>query len=403
LGLGTEGYSPRALRLIVRQGGKAPSFGEASADLRELAGLEISPKHVQRLSERVGREWQAGRDREVAAFKQGTLERRYADAPSGAAVMLDGGRLQTRAVDQGPGVHSPAWREPKFACCLSLEAPPSLVDPQPEPPAKFLDAERVKKLTDELNETRPAGRSARPTPTRPQRRRKNRPAMRPRPQVRTAGATLENAEDFGDQVAVEVYRRNLDRAQAKACVCDGQPYNWSIWETHLKGLGFLPILDFLHLLAHLYAGAQAAYRDPACAWDAYVQWMKWAWQGETAALLAALEQAHARLGAPGKDAGEQDPRRIVQSTLNYVRNNQERMNYPRYRRHGLPISSAPVESLIKQFNRRVKGSEKFWTAPNAEALLQVRAAYLSQDDRAERLWLAKRPYARCASTQRLTA
>jgi len=36
------------------------------------------------------------------------------------------------------------------------------------------------------------------------------------------------------------------------------------------------------------------------------------------------------------------------------------MNYPEYRRLGLPISSAPVESVIKPLNRRVKGSEKFW-------------------------------------------
>jgi hypothetical protein len=36
------------------------------------------------------------------------------------------------------------------------------------------------------------------------------------------------------------------------------------------------------------------------------------------------------------------------------------MNDPEYRRLGLPISRAPVESVIKQLNRRVKGSEKFW-------------------------------------------
>jgi len=43
-----------------------------------------------------------------------------------------------------------------------------------------------------------------------------------------------------------------------------------------------------------------------------------------------------------------------------VTNNRQRMDYPEYRRLGLPISSAPVESTIKQMNRRVKGSEKFW-------------------------------------------
>ena len=33
------------------------------------------------------------------------------------------------------------------------------------------------------------------------------------------------------------------------------------------------------------------------------------------------------------------------------------------------MTSALVESLIKQFNQRVKGTEKFWTQDGAEAAL----------------------------------
>jgi hypothetical protein len=62
------------------------------------------------------------------------------------------------------------------------------------------------------------------------------------------------------------------------------------------------------------------------------------------------------------------------------------MAYPRCRRLGLPTSSAPVESTIKQINRRMKGTEKFWLNGGAEAILQVRAAYLSEDDRANTYW-----------------
>ena len=53
------------------------------------------------------------------------------------------------------------------------------------------------------------------------------------------------------------------------------------------------------------------------------------------------------------------------------------MRYPEYRRQGLPITSSYVESAVKQFNHRVKGTEKFWTEEGAEALLQLRADYLS--------------------------
>jgi hypothetical protein len=49
----------------------------------------------------------------------------------------------------------------------------------------------------------------------------------------------------------------------------------------------------------------------------------------------------------------------------------------------------------------IKGSQTFWLKGGAEAVLQVRAAYLSQDDRARRFWDPPRPYARSAGAKRL--
>ena len=58
------------------------------------------------------------------------------------------------------------------------------------------------------------------------------------------------------------------------------------------------------------------------------------------------------------------------------------MDYPRYRREGLPVSSAVIESLIKEINYRVKGTEKFWNDDqHGEAILYVRAAVLCHDER----------------------
>jgi hypothetical protein len=67
------------------------------------------------------------------------------------------------------------------------------------------------------------------------------------------------------------------------------------------------------------------------------------------------------------------------------------MDYPQYRRLGLPVTSAPMESLIKQMNLRVKGTEMFWDDPDgAEAILHLRAAALSEDGRLDD-YLSKRP------------
>jgi hypothetical protein len=59
-----------------------------------------------------------------------------------------------------------------------------------------------------------------------------------------------------------------------------------------------------------------------------------------------------------------------------------------------------VESTIKQVNRRIKASDKFWLKGGAEAVLQVRAACLSQGERARRLWDQPRPYARSVGAKR---
>jgi hypothetical protein len=110
LQLGTEGYSPAALGKALRATSR-DSFQQASADLAALAGLTISPSHLQRLALRFGSEWAAHRDADVQAFQDKRLRVAYQAAPQAASVMLDGGRLQTRAGGAGTGVTDPQWRE----------------------------------------------------------------------------------------------------------------------------------------------------------------------------------------------------------------------------------------------------------------------------------------------------
>jgi hypothetical protein len=431
LALTAEGYSPRVVEKAVRQGSKSPSFAEASEDLAELAGIAISPKHLERLVERVGGEWADHRDQEVKAFVAGKLPRNYAQAPAVSAVMLDGGRVQTRAEQQPPGVHQAAWKETKVACCLTLCSTAGEQDPQPEPPAKFLDPPRVLKLVRQIKsrgacgdadprkkkdknkkdgkkkeprQGAPNGEKKAGTHARKKGAKRKRPARRKKRRVqrlvRTAVATMADSGQFGWQVAAEVHRRGLDRAGRKACVCDGEHYNWSIFEMHLQPSGFIGILDFLHLLTYLYAAARAVAgkgaEETLKAWSLYERWLRQAWSGKSKQLLEELTQAGRKLGPPRAGADEQDPRRLIADAVTYVSNNLSRMDYPRYRKLGLPISSAPVESLIKQFNRRIKGTEKFWLKADVEAVLQVRAAYVSQDHRAEQNWSRPRPYQRAA-------
>lgn len=386
LGLGSEGYSPRLLQKIEYAGANGGSFQEAAKELKVLAELAISPKHVQRITERLGAERRNQRDAEVIAFQEGTLKPRYPESPEVVAVHLDAGKIQLREDGEGPGAHGPHWGDTKVGCFLTYTAISGDSDPQPNPPAVFLDPPRVMRLCREMERVRnqpqtDTGDKEAPvlslvTEEHPE-------VDRPQRLVRTAVATMKSVEPFGWMVAAEAARRGFYEAKRRAVLGDGG--NWISPLADLHFPEWPQILDFLHLLVHLYAAATAAYRGQArAAWDCYERWIRWAWAGQVQELIAGLQVESVRLGQPPPKAPENDCRRIVSLTLEYVKANAERMDYPSYRRAGLPISSAPVESLIKQFNQRVKGTEKFWLMGGAESVLQVRAAYLSDDDRAER-------------------
>jgi hypothetical protein len=66
--------------------------------------------------------------------------------------------------------------------------------------------------------------------------------------------------------------------------------------------------------------------------------MRGCWQGEVAQVLAELRAWQDKLGALPPQTPDSDPRAVVASTVGYLENNQTRMNYPEYRRAGLPVS-----------------------------------------------------------------
>jgi hypothetical protein len=99
-------------------------------------------------------------------------------------------------------------------------------------------------------------------------------------------------------------------------------------------------------------------------------------------VLAELRAHQQRLGLPPEKCDPADPRKLLADAIGYFENNASRMNYPEYRRQGLPTTSAHMESLVKEINARVKGTAKFWNdGTSSEAILEIRAAVLCDDDR----------------------
>lgn len=142
------------------------------------------------------------------------------------------------------------------------------------------------------------------------------------------------------------------------------------------------------LLAAAFAGRTQAEGEPI-----YRRWLQEAWSGRVTAILPELETRSGELGEPPPEASVSDPRQLVLEAWRYLRNKAERMRYDAYRREGLPIRTSAVESAIKMINRRVKGSEKFWSEPGVEAILQLRADSLSETEILNRFWLSRQTQA----------
>jgi hypothetical protein len=360
--------------------------------------LTVTPKQVERLTRRIGQERVEQRNAAVTVFQQqplmekGTVAEPGRPCPPVAMVSVDGGRLQVRSVAADPAAErSSHWRESKVAVLETYAGAVAPTDPDPDVPRCFLDLTRTAQLVRGLGHPLPAGLevdNAAPddaTPDQPPERGRDRVARPGRPQrlVRSALASRASAEHFGPMVHQAAWARNFFGAARRAFLGDGQAANWTIHQRHFPS--FQAILDFVHALSYIFAAAFAG-RSRAEGAAVYARWIQAAWSGQVESILPELETHAAALGVPPAGCTDSDPRELAFETLRYLRNNAERMRYDEYRRSGLPIMTCAVESVIKQINRRVKGSEKFWSEPGAEAILQLRADLLSEAEPLARFW-----------------
>ena len=443
MGIDRTGFSPRVQQKMTYAGVNNVSYKQAADELAELSDLEIGPKPIERLVRRIGQERIDQRDAAVAAHRQLPLMQRDALAspqrpcPAVAMVSMDGGRLQVRSTPRPqpqtptptptqpqtptptptptqpqtptPTPTQPAshWRESKTAVLETYQGEVHPTDPDPEVPRCFLDLKRTAELVRGQGHALPVGLEfegpARPTPPEePARAGRDRAARpgRPRRLVRGILASRAAAEDFGPMIHQAAWERNFFGAARRVFLGDGLATNWTTHRRHFST--FLPVLDFVHALSYVFAAAFAG-RPQAEGAEVYRRWIESVWSGQVATVLPELEARSAALGPPPSGCLESDPRQLVLEALRYLRNNAERMRYDEYRRQGLPIMTSAVESAIKMINRRVKGSEKFWSEEGAEAILQLRADYLSETEIMPKFWSTResqasgfRPYRRVA-------
>jgi hypothetical protein len=380
LGLDAKEWTPLLTQRIIYAAAETRSFARAAVVLEQVGGNAVSPKTIQRITHIVGNELARRRDAEENEAVE-SLAHSPESPPELAVVECDGGRIRTRREKSGPGVHEEQWRETKNACLLRMTRATFTEDPHPELPRAFRDPRKVANLAEKEPISLPPSEEMEGSSP---------DAWRPKRLVRTCVSSMVESHEFGRQMERESRQRRFFEAPARAFLGDGLPWNWSIQQRHFRE--FTPILDFTHALSYIYAASIVTHDEATTGWSRYLSLARACWQGRVTEVIAALRDWLLRQGIDDDHPLEDDdPRCAVTDAVRYLTNNRERMDYPRYRREGLPTTSALMESLVKEINYRVKGTEMFWNDPSgAEAILQVRAAALCDDDRLAR-HLATRP------------
>jgi hypothetical protein len=319
LRLGQRRVTPAAAEAITLAG-LLTSFGRAARQtLQKLTGIAVSESTVQRVTEDAG-ERLSQRLRKKQAFgpDKPFQWRRDARGQTCGYVSLD----HVSVPQQGP---RGAKAEGRMAAVALVYNPPAEHD---EPPPR--GQEEVRYVSG-FYELRGVGRLLR------------------------RQAAQVGWDDLEQQLAV---------SDAGAGLEEFQRVNFPKTER---------ILDFFHASEHVGHMAQAVHAGDAAAVARQARdWCHLLKHGGGSALRAEWERL---------DVGEWsgDRQESHRQQLQYFRNHEHKMDYPRYRAHGWQIGSGSVESSCKRLvTQRLKGAGMRWGERGSNAVCNLRALLLSQ-------------------------
>lgn len=296
------------------------SFDESSALLHELAGVEVSVSQVERAAEALGAEIAA--DERSCVARMGQVAATMYLGMDGTGVPMRKSEVAGRSGKQSDG--SAKTREAKLVTMWTAESRDEQDKPVRDPGSVTYSA---------------AIESAATLDTSPER------------------------SEFAERVLREATRRGF--TQASRCVVLGDGSAW-IWNTAAELFPqAIQILDRFHAKEHLSRVGKLIYRDSQ-------QGKKWIQrrydeldQGRLKSLLKALD----RQAIKYPEALE---------CADYIRNNRDRMRYPKFHEQGLCSSTGVLEAGCKvAIGTRLKRAGMHWTVNGANAIIALRCSKLS--------------------------
>ena len=325
----SEGSSPALSSEVSRLAVLLPSF---ELTRRELArhGVELNIKSIHRITCQLGAEVLSTRKRDLLAWREGRLPVGKELAGKRVGVGIDGGRLRLRECrrpQKGQGKHKTRrrrykgrWREPKLLTIFELD-----------------EKGRMKRNT--------------------------------RPWIEV---TLQGPDAVMELLAYHLHRLGARDAESVTFLCDGAPWIWERLDWVQSRVGLDPsrvqrVLDWCHAVGHVSLAVETLKLSKK---ERDALFYKLRQQLRNGKVKEVLEELHKQAGA--------QPKKSLRREIKYLEKHTSHMAYKQLRQAGLPMGSGAVESAIRRvINLRLKGNGIMWLKENAEGMLVLRAAVLS--------------------------
>jgi hypothetical protein len=322
-------YSSGVRRMMSRVGAYRP-FALGQEDLEELAGIRVSAKEVERVSEGVG------------AQMEGFF------AAEGEAA--------------GSEKIVPSKPIPRMYICM---------DGSGVPVVKKETAGRAGKGEDGQAKTREAKLGCIFTQTGVDE--EDRP-VRDEESTSYTGA-IEPVEAFGQRIYQEAKRRGLGWAKEVCVLGDGAPWIWNIADEQFYDA--TQVVDLYHARQHYWNVSKACFgqnKDKQHRWAE--ERRKELDEGKVEGVMEAIKVLAC---LPGHD------QEVCEREIGYFEKNRDRMRYADFRERGLFVGSGVLEAGCRTvIGQRLKQSGMHWTVRGANSIIALRCSLLS--NRWEDFW-----------------
>jgi hypothetical protein len=198
-------------------------------------------------------------------------------------------------------------------------------------------------------------------------------SVAPRPENKRVWASLVKSKSaLIDEVAAEMDRRDPAGLLTRIALTDGE----RALQIRVKSkLRVTLILDLMHVMEKLWKAAYVFHDEGSLEADLSVlERALRILSGEVSQVIKGLRQSITKRRLSGA------PQKTLQAVARYFSKNRSYMRYDDYLAKGWPIASGPVEGACKNLIKdRMERSGMRWTEAMAEALVKLRAIFLSGD------------------------